>query len=182
MSLFSRLKRVAPCLLAAAFSPLLHAETVFVEAETFDSPTDGWQVRSGNEEKAASGMAVLAGAGGKGAGVATKRVSLATAGHYKVWVRYTSVAKFRGPFRLSVRAGEKELAGELFDTAVESSSRRDGLVWGFLEADLPAGEITLQLAKHENKNSSGNSRQVDCVLLRTDPKLVPNHLEYGTQT
>src|SRR4051794_20105591 len=104
MPLFSLLKRVAPCLLAAAFCPLLHAETVFVEAETFASPTDGWQVRSGPETKAESGMALLSGAGGKATGIATKQVTLATAGHYKIWVRYTSVAKFRGPFRVSVRA------------------------------------------------------------------------------
>jgi hypothetical protein len=182
MALSAFLKRVAPCLLAAVLPSLLHAETLFFEAESFESTGDGWQVRSGNEEKAASGLAVLAGAGGKGNAIATKKVTLAAAGHYKVWVRYTSVAKFRGPFRVSVRAGEKELASELFDTAVESTGKRDGLTWGFFEADLPAGEITLQLDKHEKKASSGNSRQIDCFLLTTDPKLVPNHLQYGTQT
>ena len=50
------------------------------------------------------------------------------------------------------------------------------------EADLPEGEVTLKLSKHENKNSAGPSRQVDCLLLTMDPKLVPNHLHYGAQT
>jgi hypothetical protein len=178
----SLLKRALPCLLAAAFSPVLHAETIFLEAETFDSPTNGWQVRSSAETKAASGLAVLAGSGGKSNGIATTKVTLEKAGHYRVWVRYTSLVKWRGPFRLSASAGDKELGGEIFDTAQESSSRRDGLVWGFFEADLPAGEVTLQLAKHEKGNSSGASRQVDCLLLTTDLKLVPNHLEHGAQT
>ncbi len=180
MPLFSILKPLALCLLGAA--PLLHAETVFVEAETFDSPTNGWQVRSSADTKAASGLAVLAGSSGARNGVATGKVTLATAGHYKVWVRYTSLPKWRGAFRLSARAGERELGSGLFDRAMESGAPRGGYTWGFFEADLPAGEIALQLAKHPEKDSSGASRQVDCLLLTTDMALVPNHLDYSAQT
>ncbi|MDQ3621567.1 MAG: hypothetical protein M3463_03635 [Verrucomicrobiota bacterium] len=39
--------------------------------------------------------------------------------------------------------------------------------------------MTLELSKHENRNCSAIGRRVDCLLLTSDSKLVPNHLHYG---
>jgi len=44
------------------------------------------------------------------------------------------------------------------------------------------GEVTLSLSKHEQKNCIGYVRHVDCLLLTTDEKLVPDHMPFGTQT
>ena len=54
--------------------------------------------------------------------------------------------------------------------------------WQSLDAELPAGDVTLSLSKHEQKNCVGYVRHVDCLLLTTDQKLVPDHLPYGPQT
>ena len=40
----------------------------------------------------------------------------------------------------------------------------------------------MSLAKHEQKNCVGYVRHVDCLLLTTDDKLVPDHVPYGPQT
>ncbi len=157
------------------------AGEVFVEAESFTS-TGGWSVIEGPATKAASGLKMLGGASGQKDGVAVAHVSIKDAGRYHVWVRYISHPSWRGPFHVSALSGGRLLADALFDAEFEGKSGRDTQVWRSFEADLPEGEITLQLSKHEGKNSSGSSRQVDCLLLTMDDKLVPNHLAYGAQT
>ncbi|MEO6741687.1 MAG: beta-galactosidase trimerization domain-containing protein, partial [Chthoniobacteraceae bacterium] len=157
------------------------AGEVFIEAESFKS-FGGWEVASGPVAKSASGLAMLNGAGGKADGIATTTVSIKDAGHYRIWVRYTSHPKWRGPFHVTALSGSREVGDALFDSAFESKSTRDTETWGSFEAELPEGEITLRLSKHENKNCSGTARNVDCLLLTMDDKLVPNHLQYGAQT
>ncbi|MDQ3621568.1 MAG: hypothetical protein M3463_03640 [Verrucomicrobiota bacterium] len=110
---------------AAFFLHCARAETLFLEAETFKTPSDGWQVKSSEVARAASGVAVLSGSGGAPDGVATATVSVKEAGHYRVWVRYTSHPKWRGPFRVTARQGDRKLGGELFDTGFEAKSVRD---------------------------------------------------------
>ncbi|MEO5692514.1 MAG: hypothetical protein ABIQ72_05280, partial [Usitatibacter sp.] len=156
------------------------AGEVFVEAESFTS-TGGWSVIEGPSTKAASGLKMLGGASGQKDGVAVAHVSIKDAGRYHVWVRYTSHPSWRGPFHVSALSGGRMLADALFDAEFEGKSARDTQVWRAFDADLPEGEITLQLSKHEGKNSSGPSRQVDCLLLTMDDKLVPNYLNYGAQ-
>ena len=157
------------------------AGEVFLEAESFKSP-GGWEVVTGPAARTASGVAVLGGAGGAKDGIATATVQIKDAGHYRIWVRYSSHPKWRGPFRVTARAGEREMGSGLFDAEFEGKTARDTETWKSFEADLPEGEVTLQLGKHENKNCSAVARLVDCLLLTMDGKLAPNHLHYGAQT
>jgi hypothetical protein len=92
------------------------------------------------------------------------------------------VATMRGPFQLAVAAGAKPLAAKTFDLAVLPNVADWEYTWQSFDADLPAGDVTLSLTKHEQKNCVGYVRHVDCVLLTTDDKLVPDHLPYGPQT
>lgn len=150
----------------------------FLEAESFR----GWNPVDGPAARTASGMKMLSGAAGDVRGAATATVQVKDPGRYHVWVRYSSHPKWRGPFHLSVLAGDRVLADGLFDEAFEGRTATNHMIWRSFEADLPAGDLTLRLSKHENTNSSGLSRMVDCVLLTMDPTAVPNHLNYGAQT
>lgn len=172
---------VAMLLFAASSAVPALASTVFVEAETFQSDA-GWQVVSGPEARSASGTAALSGSQGAPEGTATATVSIKDAGHYRVWVRYTSHPTRRAPFHVTALGGGRELADGLFDAAFEGKSTRNQETWKYFDADLPEGDVTLRLSKHERKNSDGGTRLVDCLLLTMDDKLVPNHLDYGAQT
>lgn len=165
-------------LLCVLTATLVHAGEYFLEAESFS----GWSVLEGPVAKEASGLKLLSGASGDPKGVATATVQVKDAGHYHIWVRYSSHPKWRGPFHLTASAGQRELGGALFDASFEGHNSRDKMTWRSFEADLPEGEITLCLNKHENKNSTGISRMVDCVLLTMNPDTKPDHLNYGAQT
>ena len=172
---------VALLLFVAGWSVPAFGSTVFVEAETFKSD-GGWETVSGPETRSASGLAALSGSQGAPGGVATATVSIKDAGHYRVWVRYTSHPTHRAPFHVTALGGGRELGDGLFDAAFEGKSARNQETWKYFEADLPEGDVTLRLSKHEEKNSDSGTRLVDCLLLTMDDKLVPNHLEYGAQT
>jgi beta-galactosidase GanA len=159
----------------------VEAGEVFVEAENFKS-AGGWVAQTGPGLREASGLAVLNGATGAKDGVATTTVGIKDAGHYRIWVRYSSHPKWRGPFHVTALSGKRVLGDGLFDAEFEGESARDAETWRSFEADLPEGEVTLRLSKHENKNAGGIARQVDCLLLTMDDRLVPNHLNYGAQT
>lgn len=167
--------------LLLAFALRVSATEAFIEAEKFTSD-GGWAKVDGALAKDASGVALLGGASGKADGVATTTVSIKDAGLYFVWVRYRSNPKWRGPFHVTALAGERVLGDALFDEADQGHGARDGQTWQKFEVNLPEGEVTLRLSKHENKNASGLARLVDCLLLTMDDKLVPNHLHYGAQT
>jgi len=180
------MKRTAPgyrALLLASwiFHSGIHAGEVFIEAENFKS-SGGWETLTGPVARAASGLAVLCGAGGAKDGVATATASIKDAGRYHVWVRYSSHPTYRGPFHVTALAGERVLGDAVFDEAFAGKGRKPEETWKSFEVDLPEGEVTLRLSKHENKNASYVARNVDCVLLTMDDKLVPNHLHFGAQT
>ena len=158
------------------------AETVFLEAETMQPSSAGWAVKNDDQTQRASRTRTLWGADGPGDAVATKAVRLHAAGRYRVWVRYLQVAAWRGPFELAIAAGGKQVAAKVFDRELLPGVPDWEYAWQSLDADLSAGEITLSLAKHEQKNCVGYVRHVDCLLLTTDDKLVPDHLPYGPQT
>lgn len=167
-------------LFVAAWHPS-RATEAFLEAETFEAG-EGWEVISGDTAREASGTSVLGGARGKADGVATKSVAIKDAGRYRIWVRYTSAPNWRGPFRLTALGAGRELGSGLFDAKFEGKGQRNTQTWGYFEADLPEGDVTLRLSKHENKNCSAYGRRVDCVLLTMDDTRVPNHLHFGAQT
>ncbi|MBM4088554.1 MAG: hypothetical protein FJ276_03880 [Planctomycetes bacterium] len=158
------------------------AETVFVEAETFRPSSAGWAVTNNDQTQRASRTRTLWGADGPGDAVATKTVPLHTAGRYRVWVRYLQVGAWRGPFELALTVGGKPLATKVFDLSVVPGVEDWEYTWQSLEAYLPAGDVTLSLAKHEQKNCVGYVRHVDCLLLTTDDQRVPDHVAYGPQT
>ena len=175
------------CILMKPIAALLFALSTasatdaFIEAESFKS-TGGWEVVSGAVARSASGLAVLNGAGGAKDGVATATVSIKDAGHYHIWVRYISHPTYRGPFHVTALAGERVLGDALFDETNAGHATKPEETWKSFDVELPEGEVTLKLSKHENKNVSAVARNVDCLLLTMDDKLVPNHLHYGAQT
>lgn len=177
-----RFEKIGRCCLFifAITSGIARAETVFIEAETFQPSSPGWQPTSG--EQRASRAQTLWGADGPGDAIATRTVTLSEAGAYRVWVRYLHVGAWRGPFALSISAAGNEIAKKGFDLEPAAGVTDWTYSWQSLKADLPAGEITLSLAKHEQKNCVGYVRRVDCLLLSTDEQLVPDHLPYGPQT
>lgn len=171
-----RLLRLLGCLVLAGS---VSASEVFVEAEDF-APSRGWTTLT--NEKYASGLAVLSGAGGWGSGVATSTVSIKDAGTYRIWVRRSNAPRRRGTFRVTALAGGQTLGSALFDTEDKGGKSRLPMVWESFEAELPEGEVSLLLGKHENRNCAGYDRKVDCLLLTMDTKQVPNHLHYGAPT
>jgi len=184
----SGIKLLLPTLIALLPAFAAAGETVLVEAETFVPSSPGWQVASGPETRSASGLCTLHGASGRGDAVAEKTVTLASEGHYRIWVRYRSLPDARGPFRVTALGGGRELASAVFDQQAEPQApgkkrvRNNDFVWKFLEAQLPAGEVVLRLSKHEGKNCNGQARHVDCLLLTTDAALTPDHSAFGAQT
>ena len=120
-------RRLILLLLCLSLSPLRAGE-VFVEAESFQS-AGGWQVMTGPSARTASGLNVLSGNGGAKDGVATATVSIKDAGHYFIWVRYSSHPKWHGPFHVSALAGDRVLADSLFDMEFEGKSARDTQTW-----------------------------------------------------
>lgn len=170
------------CVAVALAAGVVHAETVFVEAEEFAPWSPGWQAASNDQTRNASRVRTLWGARGPADAVATKTIALREAGLYRVWVRYLNVADQRGPFRVSVSAGTRDVVSNVFDLEADPQVQNWEYSWQFLETELPAGAVTLTLAKHEPAAASPYVRHVDCLLLTTDAGLVPDHVPYGPQT
>ena len=158
------------------------AETVFVEAETFSTTSPGWVAKNNDQTRRASRLKSLFGAEGPVDAVASKTVTLKTAGKYRIWVRYIQVGAWRGPFRVAAAVGDREVASQVFDVTHDPKFDDWEYIWRSFDADLPAGDATLTVTKHEQKNCTGYVRHVDCFLLTTDLQLVPDHLPYGPQT
>lgn len=170
-----------------AVATFAKAEPIFLEAETFssDSAASGWTVAESQQTRAASDLKTLHGAAGDVATVATKQVEIpAPGGEYRVWVRHNYHGSYRGPFVLTVsKEGETPaLAEKVFDKEVRPEVRDWSYVWDFVDVTLAPGPITLSLAKHESKNCPGYVRHVDCLLLTTDKKALPDHIPYGPKT
>ncbi|MDA1230132.1 MAG: hypothetical protein O2856_05105, partial [Planctomycetota bacterium] len=157
-------------------------EAVFIEAEAMQTSSDGWVATANDQTRRASRVRSLWGANGVGDAVATKTVQMAEAGRYRIWVRYMQVAAWRGPFQVAVATDDKHIASHAFDLEILPEVADWEYTWQSFDADLPAGDVTLSLAKHEQKNCVAYVRHVDCLLLTTDATLVPDHLPYGPQT
>ncbi len=171
-----------PLLLAFfALPQLVHAETHFIEAESF-APSEGWKTNTDSLLRKASQATTLSGADGPGDGVATTTVSIGEAGRYRVWVRSLQVTAWRGPFEVWASAGGQQHATMVIDREPDPAVADWDFGWHAVDVDLPAGEITVSLAKHEQKNCSGYVRQVDCLLITSDLNLVPDHVPFGPQT
>ena len=160
----------------------LAAETHFFEAESFTPSSSGWKAITTPENQRASRAKTLWGADGPSDAIATKKVTIQQAAKFRVWVRSMQVAAWRGPFQVTVSTSSGELARKLFDSELLPGVADWNFSWQSFDVDLPAGEVTITLAKHEQKNCVGYVRHVDCLLLTTDFELKPDHLQFGPQT
>lgn len=161
---------------------LLLAETHFLEAESFVPSSTGWKAVTTPEIQRASRVKTMWGADGPADAIATATVAIQTSGRFRVWVRSIQVAAWRGPFRVSVSAAGREIAAKVFDLEALPGVDDWDFAWQSFDADLPTGDVTLTLAKHEQKNCVGYVRHVDCLLLTTDLDLKPDHVPFGPQT
>ena len=99
------------CVLAFALTQSAKGETVFIEAESMQASSNGWKATDNDQTRRASRVKTMWGAAGAGDAVATKTMKITEAGKYRLWVRYMQVSAWRGPFQVSVAAGEKLIAG-----------------------------------------------------------------------
>ena len=158
------------------------AESIFIEAESFTSPTDGWQVVNNPQTRSASRLTTLRGSAGDKRGVARKEIAVREPGSYRIWVRYLHHQTWRGAFRLAVVHGGSEIAAKDFDTQGVPEAKSWEYVWDYFDAELPATTLALELSKFKHENCVGYVRHVDCVLVTTDKALAPSHVPYGPQT
>ncbi len=157
-------------------------ETHFAEAEQFTVASDGWRVIADRSVREASDTRCLNGSTGDVRSTASTKLTIEEAGNFRVWVRHTSSPRARVPFRVAVLQDGREIAGAEFDEAAVAKPRREAFVWSSFDARFPAGELRLQLSKADQKNCSGAARTIDCLLVTSDLKLSPDHLDYGPQT
>jgi len=177
--------RMRPALISGlllAFASLAAAETIFVEAETFQPSSDGWRVVKNRQTRSASRLTSLNGARGDPKGSASRTITVHEFDSYRIWVRHIYHEGRRGAFRLAVLQDGKELAGKDFDLKPRPKSRNWSYVWDAFDADLPDGKLELRLTKCGNKNCSGYVRHVDCILITTDKDLPPSYVPYARQT
>ncbi|MDF1751781.1 MAG: beta-galactosidase trimerization domain-containing protein [Verrucomicrobiales bacterium] len=170
--------------LACAFLFLLTilqaaGETIFLEAETFASSSDGWKPHENPQTRAASLAEALNGASGDPGGTATSP-KIQARGELRIWVRYGYHNRFRGPFALSARNESGVIATKAFDLAPKPGQADWSYAWDYIDitTDKP---FQIQLSKHENKNCTGYVRNVDCVLITHDKEAEPDHRVYGPQ-
>lgn len=103
-----------------------------------------------------------------------KRIELATAGHYRLGVRYVGGLKHGTPFTVSVQQGAA--------TPIKADMGEEGgtgkLLWEWTEGDLQPGaaEVTIQSSEENNENST--NLIVDAVLLTGDEKYQPDLAEF----
>ncbi|HPP08200.1 MAG TPA: beta-galactosidase trimerization domain-containing protein [bacterium] len=157
---------------------------IFLEAENFKITGTGWKVAEGDVARSASRLKVLQGSSGQFDSVAYDTVAIPEKATYRIWVRYSQKPDVRGTFKLVVIQNGNEIASKEFDlesTSQVAKDRRLGMdyVWDYVDAELPAGNITLKFVKTGQKNVHRLSRCIDCVLITQDTKQKPDHTAYG---
>lgn len=170
------------CLVTLWIASGVHADPVFLEVENFTVQGDGWKPTAEAQARRASGVAGLNGSTGAGDSVAEQAFEVTDAGPWRVWVRYMSHSRYRGPFDVQVLAGGQVVASQTFDKAYKSGVRDWDYRWDALDQQLQPGKYTLRLRKHENKNVSGYARNIDCFLITNDLQQQPDHVPFGPQT
>ncbi|HCU36144.1 MAG TPA: hypothetical protein DGT21_12065 [Armatimonadetes bacterium] len=172
---------VLPVVSLVALVATATAQPTVIQGEDFDCDGQTWRGAEQSSRYAPdSGLKHLTGATG-GQGVATAQVDIVEAGQYTIWVRHTVMAGeagswTRGPFRLAVKQADVELAVAELD--VQPPEVTPGQIhrydWASFPAELPAGPVTLELSKLDPINCSGWTRQIDCIVLTTDPGYTPD--------
>jgi len=170
-------------LLTAVFINKVYSD-IFLEAENFKTTGTGWKVAEGDVARSASRLKVLQGSSGQFDSVAYDTATIPEKATYRIWVRYSQKPDVRGTFKLVVIQNGNETASKEFDlesTSQVARDRRLGMdyVWDYVDAELPAGNITLKFVKTGQKNVHRLSRCIDCVLITKDLKQKPDHTVYG---
>ncbi|MDF1816074.1 MAG: beta-galactosidase trimerization domain-containing protein [Verrucomicrobiales bacterium] len=158
---------------------LSRAESVFLEAETFATSSDGWKINQNPQTRAASLAEALNGASGDPEATATSP-EIQISGDLRIWVRYGYHNRFRGPFEMSVSGGNRVLARGVFDLEAKPGHTDWSYVWDYIDVTT-TDPFRIELAKHNNKNCTGYVRNVDCLLVTTDKESLPDHRVYGPQ-
>jgi hypothetical protein len=158
------------------------AHTLFFEAENFTAHGNGWKPAQDAQTKRASLVKALNGATGATDGTATQSVAIPRAGTWRVWVRYMVHSAYRGPFDVDVLSGDKVVASHAFDLKAKPGVDNWDYAWDSFDAELAAGENSLRLRKHDKKNCSIYTRNVDAILLTDDLQHKPDHVPFGPQT
>lgn len=180
------IKRCSALLLASfaltTGNAFCQSPSLFFEAENFQVQGNGWQVAKNAQTRRASLAVALNGSNGKTDSTATQAIIVPAAGKWRVWVRYMVHSGVRdGAFDVDVLQGERVVGSKTFDTVYEPGTENWDYRWDFLDVDLAAGAHALRLRKHQNKNASGLTRNVDSFLLTQDLEHKPDHLQYGPQ-
>lgn len=169
-------------------------EFVFVEAEDFELDGQGWRVIADSGRRAdpaASGGKALSGAE-RTDGLARAAISVPQTGPHHLWVRFAQFPRpnpaDRGPFRLAVRQGGKVVVELTLDDRYDGPARAGRpaaippFTWRHEKVDLRAGPAAIELAKAGSGRVSNHLRQVDCLVLTTDPDYTADHRDWGPQT
>lgn len=151
-------------LILTAVAAPCRAETLFVEAETFQN-LGGWSLDTAFTQLVGSPY-VLAHGLGKPVADATTKISVPSAGKYRVWARTKDwVAHWKAPgtpgrFQIAING---QLLTQEFGT--------EGAAWHWQaggEVELPAGEVTLTL-----HDLTGFDGRCDAILFSSDEKFTP---------
>jgi len=140
------------------------AETILVEAETF-ADLGGWSLDTAFTQIVGSPY-LLAHGLGKPVADATTKITLPTAGKYRVWAR---TKDWVGPWKARGTPGRFRLAinGQRLPTEFGTQ----GASWHWQaggEVELPKGEVTLSLL-----DQTGFDGRCDAILLSSDPGFQP---------
>lgn len=160
----NRCHQVAMGILLAGYAAVLHAATVLVEAEGFDS-TGGWVIDQQSMDQMGSPYLMAHGLGVPVADAVT-RVAVPEAGRYRVWVRTRDwVATWQAPDapgKFKVLINDRPLE-PLFGTQGAAWHWQDGGM-----VDLRAGQVSIAL-----RDLTGFNGRCDAILLATDPEFRP---------
>jgi len=160
---------------AALQQDFSHAFVTEIEAESFQ-PTPGqadpWKITKSSNN--ASGGKILQTGYGSNEATASVTFTVPRAGHYTVWADYLLLHKFYSPFNLEVyQADGKKITTLQYGSPADRLKRKNNQFnWEGLAADLPAGNLTLRLAKC-NGNGPSTYRRVDRFLITDNAAIRP---------
>ncbi len=158
----------------------------FVEMEDFTPSGPGWYVRDHFKgyPGTPSGNKFLSGYR-KGDDTATGTIEIPKAGKYYLWIRYIDLFRHRKNmgFKLKISADGKQIAEKEFDlksvrTGPDKKWGRKWnnfarLVWVDWPVELPAGKLTVTVAKSSPLPKNGHALLLDCLAFTQDSKYQP---------
>lgn len=175
-------------------------DTLRVEAESFPLRGTVWSVVEAQQQggQPVSGTGLLRGRYGHNASVVRQTLDVPEAGPYRLWVRYWHLQGYHASFRVRVlppqmldyefgwqTTAQGEWLNHRFDFAehgrkqpvLSGKDEPTGFVWECAPlAQLPSGALCLELAGCIHSGPY-TYRQVDCLVLTSDPLWRPGALD-----